>query len=1289
MKYPGSLHNHTDWSNLKLRDSINKVDELINLAIDLGHSCIAFTEHEILSGSVAIEKSYEKIKKTNPEFKVIRGNEIYLVRNGLTAENFNKETDSYYHFILLAKDSIGHHQIRELSTRAWMRSYTQGKQTRVPTYYQDLVEVIAENPGHVIGSTACIGGALGRQLLRYGSEPNYPYEQILNWCNYMESIFGAGNFYLELQPSKDEEQVFVNKEIIKISKRLNIPCIITNDAHYSRPEEASIHKAFLNSQDGDREVDKFYATTYLMNDEEVRNFMQGVIPEEEIELAYKNIAKIMSECEDFSLKKPLHIPRLAWKESKPINMMDYWCLKMPMLVSFLYSPYEEDRLLAKILMNVIEDDKEQYQNDKAYEEINACLQDTWESSEVNNARWSAYFLNLQTIVDTCWEAGSLVGPGRGSGVGFILLNMLDITQINPLREKTATFRWRFLNPSRASVLDVDIDIESSKRQIVLDKFREIYRERQVANVLTIGTEKSKSAIITAARGLGIDVDEARYLSSLIAADRGQIRTLAQTYYGDPEQGFAPNATFRKEMDYNYPELWQVAQKIEGLISRAGIHAGGVIFTDQDFVESVSLMRAPSGEIITGLDLHDSESVGLIKYDILSIEALDRIHVCLDLLEEREYIPTGLSLKDKYETTIGIYNLERENADMWKMCWEHQVIDLFQMEKQSGVKGIALLKPTSVDDLAILNSAIRLMASEKGAEVPVEKLARFKRDNQAWDQELAAWGLNSFDKKILEPIVGISYGLCIAQEQFMELVQLPELGGFDLNWADRLRKSIAKKNPAEYEQLTQEYYDITMSKGCKSNLCKYVWDVLIAMSKGYGFNQSHTLAYSLVGLQEMNLAFRFPSIIWDTACIIVSSGSVDAEAETSTDYKKLAQAIGAIRDQGVAVGLADVNKSEFGFIPDVEDNQILFGLKAIQGIGDNIVMKIIENRPYSSVVDFLRKVQPTKSVMISLIKGGAFDEMEDRRFLMAWYLWQVCDKKSRITLQNMASLTKYDLLPKETEAQQEAFKIYEFNRYLKAVCKVDSTKYKLDVRAIEFLASKGLEHMIIPVDGGDCYLSAKDWDKQVYQKEMDVFRTWIKENHNQILNDLNTIIFKEDWEKYAKGTISSWEMESLCFYYHEHELENVNMAKYGLRTFASIPPEPVIDRTFTKGGKTINIYKLDKICGTCLAKNKDKGLVTLLTTSGVVTVKFNKEYFNMFDKQISEPQPDGTKKIKERSWFKRGSMIVVMGIRQDEEFIAKRYASVPGHTLYKIDEIRENGDLVLRNERYKGIEEEDV
>lgn len=222
---------------------------------------------------------------------------------------------------------------------------------------------------------------------------------------------------------------------------------------------------------------------------------------------------------------------------------------------------------------------------------------------------------------------------------------------------------------------------------------------------------------------------------------------------------------------------------------------------------------------------------LIKIDLLSVECLDKIHNCIDLLCEYGKIEKKATLKETYENVIGIYNLERLDPKMWEMVWEHKIQSLFQMEKQSGIQGIATLKPTSVDDLAVLNSAIRLMAQEGVSERPVDKLARFKRDPKAWDEELKAWGLGPSEKAVLEPILKSSYGLCLGQEQFMQLVQLPELGGFSLSWADKLRKSIAKKNPKEFEALTKEFYEVTESKHINQQFAQYVWKVLISMSKG--------------------------------------------------------------------------------------------------------------------------------------------------------------------------------------------------------------------------------------------------------------------------------------------------------------------------------------------------------------------------------------------------------------------------------------------------------------------------
>lgn len=1313
-------------------------------AIELGHTVVGITEHETIASHIRAEKYYNKLKKKFEEehpdeefnFKLIRGNEIYLCRNGLNGDNFIKDVDKYYHFCLWAKDEIGHKQIRELSTRAWMRAFTERRMQRVPTYYQDLFDIIAANPGHVIGSTACIGGALGTQLLKYKESGNEQlYEKIKYWCQQMESIFGKGNFFLEMQPSNDKEQVYVNNKIIELSKKLDIPYIITNDAHYLRPEDRPIHKAYLNSKDGDREVDDFYKYTFLMKDEEVRLLMEKYIGEECIERAYQNIQKIKDMCEDYTLTKPLKIPRLNWKEVD-VSWDDRKALfrYIPYLDIFEQSEYEEDRRLAEIIIARIVEDIT-LQNQETYDEVNACLEDTWVSSEVNGSRWSAYFLNLQNIIDVCWDSGTLVGCGRGSGVGFILLYILGITQINPLREKTPTFRWRFLNPQRVSVLDVDVDIEGGRRVDVLKNFRKVYGNDRVANVLTLGTEKSKQAILTAARGLGIDVDTAQYLSSMIVADRGLPRTLKQTYYGDEENGMEPNKTFQAEMN-KYPELWKVAQYIEGLICRVGVHAGGVIFVDEPFTETTALMRSPKGEIITQFDLHDAEDTGLIKYDILSVEALDKIHNCLDLLDADELL-TGETLREKYENTIGIYKLERDDPKMWKMCWNHEVMSLFQMEKQSGIQGIAAMHPTSVDDLAILNSAIRLMAQKKGDEIPVNKLARFKANSKCWDAELAQYGLHQHEKDILEPVVGISYGLCIAQEQFMQLVQLPELGGFDLTWADKLRKSIAKKNPAAYDELTKEYFEIIKEKGLNYALCNYTWNVLIAMSKGYGFNQSHTLAYSLIGLQELNLAYQFPILYWDTACLITDAGGGESNDEEdffeeemygveevysnemeeftdedneddiedsyeeedcdgypvevvklkggkkkkkskSSNYGKIATAIGKIVSEGIVVSAPDINKSTYTFSPDLENNTIRYGLSGIAKVGDELVKEIMAARPFDSIEDFISKVKINKPQMVNLIKSGAFDKFgESRELVMKEYISIACKPKKRCTLQNMQMLIDFGLLPDELSFE---CKVFNFNKYLKKF-KVDKY-YEFDENTMRFYEDNFDMDKLTCLDNKVFIVKSK-WD-DMYQKLMDPARNYIKKHNKELLDSINNRLEQQLWDKYCKGTISKWEMDSVSYYSHEHELANVDLQVYGCVDYNSLPDEPIIDKRWWKDGKEITMYKIFRIAGTVLDKDKNKGMITLLTTSGVVTVKIFGPVFTQYDKQISERGADGKKHVMEKSWLTRGNKIIVTGIKQGDGFIGKKYKNTPYHLIELIEDIQEPY-VITKQQRY-GSEE---
>ena len=1320
MNYPGSLHNHTDYSNFRLRDAIIRYNELIDRAIELNQEVVAFTEHECVSNAIKIEEYYDKIKDKHPNFKVIRGNEIYLCRNGLNQETYDRTEDSFYHFILLAKNKRGHEQIREISSKAWSRSFLTGKMRRVPTWYNDLVEIIANENGNVIGSTACLGGNLPKMILKYYTNENchnseFYNNKIVHWCKEMVRLFGKGNFYLELQPSNNEEQILVNKELIKLSKELNIPYIITCDSHYLKKEDAFIHKAYLNSQDGDREVDDFYATTYLQSTEEIEYYF-SYLSKEELEEAYKNILKIKDSCEDYTLYRDLNIPDLKWKIPEVTEIKEFYFKKMPYLKKFADSSYKGDRVLAQMVVSKLEKDKS-LQSDLFYKEINENLESTWISSEVNKAHWSAYFLNLQNIIDVCWNSGTLVGPGRGSGVGFILLYLLDIIQINPLWETTKCFSWRFLNPDRVSVLDIDTDIEGGRRAQVLQGLRKYYGEDRVANVVTFGTEKSKSAIQTACRGLDIDNDEALYIASLIPADRGQLRTLKECYYGDKDKDFKPVPEFINCMK-QYPEVWEVAQKIEGLVCRVGEHAGGVIFVDEPFTKSTALMKVPNGDVVTQFDLHDCEKASLIKIDLLSVECLDKIHACLDMLTDANYLDKNKSLKDRYEEAIGIYNLERNDEEMWKMVWNHKIQSLFQMEQQSGIQGISLIHPKSVDELAVLNSVIRLMSSEKGGEQPLQQWVRYRKNIKEWLNEMKAYGLTQEEINWLGSHSAITDGICESQEGLMSLVQEERLGGNNLGFADKCRKGIAKKQGKLFEECEEIFYENIKKKNLSEKLAHYVWDVLLKVQRGYSFNRSHCLAYSLIALQEMNLCFKYPIIFWNTACLAVNSGSLEDNSEeeivdiyepehqdlingvtfidlpdrsgkirktASTDYSKLAKAIGDTQKLGIKISLVDINKSDFGFKPDVENNQILYGMKGLLNVSDSIINDIIKNRPYASPKDFLLKVKPTKQTMVSLIKGGAFDNMMDRKLCMAWYLWETCDKKKRITLQNMGGLIKHNLLPENSEEEIMARRIYEFNRYLKAVCKIKENKdwYFLDERALNFLSEIDKLDLVKENE----FLEIKVWDKY-YQYWMDIFRNWIASEKENILQSLNESIFLEDWNKYAKGNISAWEMEALCFYYHEHELAHVNNNKYGFSDFFKLPEEPIVDKTFKRNGKDINIFKLHKICGTCIAKNKTKSTVSLLTTTGVVTVKFRKEYFSLFDKQISERGEDGVKHVVEKSWFNRGNMIVVMGIRSGDNFVSKKYASLGGHQLYKIDEIKKDGSLIIRNERSQGEGEDE-
>ena len=766
------------------------------------------------------------------------------------------------------------------------------------------------------------------------------------------------------------------------------------------------------------------------------------------------------------------------------------------------------------------------------------------------------------------------------------------------------------------------------------------------------------------------------MSSLIPQERGFLWSVNDVVYGNKEKGRMPVTTFIREVT-NYPGLLDIIMAIEGLVNKRSSHASGVILYDEDPFETASFMKTPGGDLITCYDLHKAEAGGDTKYDFLVTEISDKIICCLELLQADKVIDS-IDLRKCYEKYLHPENLDTTKPEIWEHLAAGDILDVFQFSTGVGLAIAKRLKPQDPLEMTAANAMMRLM-SEKGTESQQDRYIRIKEQGlQVFEKEMVENNVPENMRKILHESCDRYYGCCAIQEQMMML--LMDCASFTLGEANSARKVVAKKQMDKIPELRE----LVLGRFESGQVGRYFWKIAVEPQLGYAFSMNHSLPYSFVGIQSIVAATEFNPIYWNTACLIVNSGATDPDNGGSTDYGKIAKAMGDIMNRGIQISLVDINHSDFGFKPDAENNQILYGMKSMLNVGDDLIQTIIANRPYASPKDFLFKIKPNKQAMISLIKGGAFDTMMDRKMCMAWYIWETCDKKKRLTLQNMPGLIRYDLVPHDNEDQVTARRVYEFNRYLKSECKKNAIFYQLDNRAIDFLTEMGYDELI----KSDFSMLAKEWDKK-YQTWMDVFRNWIASDKDNILFELNKLIFKADWEKYALGSISAWEMEALCFYYHEHELAHVDKNRYGFADFYSLPEDPVVDRSFTKGGKTINIFKLDKICGTCIAKNKTKSIVTLLTTDGVVNVKFRKEYFSLFDKQISAKGEDGVKHVVQKSWFNRGNMIVVQGIRSGDDFISKKYQSTGGHQLYRIAEIREDGSLVLEDNRPSGNAEDEI
>ena len=822
------LHAHTEYSNVRLIDCLSKLKAVVNHAVKIGLQGVAITDHECLSGHIKALNLIKEIQKTNPDFRLILGNEIYLCHNAPVSfdekgkQKYSIESKDFFHFILLAKDAVGHSQLRLLSSRAWSRVYSYKRMERVPTFYSDIEEIVGTNPGHLIASTACLGGEFAKLALAGDAEGSAEFVQ---WC---QKQFGSENFFIELQPGLSEEQIQFNQRAIKFCKYFDVPWIITNDVHYLTKDKRELHEIYLKSHEEEREAGDFYESTYFKTPAEMIERMEYLEPID-IAKGFENTMKIGEMCKyagDYGLFHSTIVPQRQLPQFAVKGYLNTDPDRYPYIAKMYASHEPQDLWLMKQLEDGMAHKKQRFNNGNL-SRINVELEQILKISEKLGQPVSAYYNLTQQIVEIMWsKGGSFVGCGRGSVGGWYIAYLMDIMQLNPIVH--GTHWWRHLHADRPEMPDVDLDTAAYKRPRVFQATKDVFGEDHCLNIITFRTESTKAAVATACRGLGIDNDTSKELSALVPMTRGRVWSVKEMLNGNEDNGFVPIHAFVKKVA-EYPMLLETISEIEGLVCGRGSHASAEIIYNQPYFVRNSLMKSPKGIETTCWDMGDSEACSALKEDYLTIEALDKMMVCMNFLLKDGLIEWQGSLKATYDKYLHPDVIDYESPGMWEAMADGKIPDLFQMQTDVGGDAIKRIRPTSMKELSLTNAVMRLSANEDMS--PIDRFIAFKNDVSLWYKEMANAGLNAEEVAVLEKYLKPNYGCSIEQEDIMLLVMDDRISGFDMKWANKLRKGLAKKKKEIIDEVTAEYYRKGTELGTRKEMLDYVFKYCIKPQLG--------------------------------------------------------------------------------------------------------------------------------------------------------------------------------------------------------------------------------------------------------------------------------------------------------------------------------------------------------------------------------------------------------------------------------------------------------------------------
>ncbi|RJP93975.1 MAG: DNA polymerase III subunit alpha [Desulfobacteraceae bacterium] len=884
------LHVHTEYS---LLDGAIRIDGLLKRVKEDGMSSVAITDHGTMFGVVDF---YEKATKAgiNP----VIGCEFYVAPRTLQ-DKTPLDQKNISHMVLLAENQIGYKNLCKLATTASLDGF----------YHKPRIDkqLLADHCQGLIGLSACLKGEIPK-LLRTGK-----IDEADEAARFYLELFGENNFFLEVQYNGIPDQEIVNREILEMSRRLSIPMVATNDCHYLDKAHARAHDVLLCVQTGRtvNDADRFKFRTeelYFKSSREMISSFGGYPG------AIENTAAIADRCHVTFDFKTFHFPKFSQtQEQSEAQIFE-----------------EKVRLGYAKKMQLIREKNSEVDESVYQERVD------YEISVINNMGFPGYFLIVADFIEYSKKNGIPVGPGRGSAAGSLVAYSLGITDLDPI-EHGLIFE-RFLNPSRKSMPDIDVDFCINGREQVYHYVVERYGGSEyVAQITTFGKMKARAVIRDVGRALDIPLSEVDAIAKLVP----ETVNISLDEALEKEPKLREAVASRPEI----AELIDISKILEGLNRHASTHAAGVVIGDRPLVEHLPLYRGKKGEVMTQLDMKRVEKIGLVKFDFLGLRNLTIIANALSIISAQGKTPPDID------------RLDLSDPATYRLLSAGDTSAVFQLES-SGMRDLIIrLKPENFAEVTALVALYRPGPMGSGM---VDDYVACKHGRKP-----------VYLVPELEPILNQTYGVILYQEQVMKIAG--DLAGFSMAEADGLRKAMGKKIPEDMAKQLDRFVEGAVKNGIPKNKASELFG-LIEKFAGYGFNKSHSAAYALIAFQTAYLKAHFP-VEYMAAVLTSEMGS----SENVVKY------IAECRNQNIPVLPPDINESDKGFT--VSGEKIRFGLAGVKNVGEAAIESVIETRQkgkFSSIFEFCQRVdirKVNKRVLESLIQCGAFDSTGNNRSQM--------------------------------------------------------------------------------------------------------------------------------------------------------------------------------------------------------------------------------------------------------------------------------------------------------------------